>query len=305
MKIQANSFQVPNIITDELLGRITKLSSLKCLLIIIRKTRGWHKEQDFISLTQFQKISGMNRTNIVAGLKELKELGLIREKETGRRGAKCYSLHDETSTDLVLVPNQYQYQNSTRTSTESVPMTSTESVPTKYNIKNTTQKTKKEKYKKEKPTVEKPSDVDGQVWEDYLLIRKAKKAPLTSTALKSLEREAEKAGISLEQAITVCCERGWQSFFASWWTPEKIPIGKPQAIRGEEKPKETQKFGNWWERAGFKDKDSAERAGCDPKNVARFKNGRMVYDLSYRPIDEYGRLIDEYGRPIDELGNLI
>lgn len=51
---------------------------------------------------------------------------------------------------------------------------------------------------------------------DYLAIRKAKRAPLTETALSGLKREAEKAGMSLNEALTECCNRNWQGFKADW-----------------------------------------------------------------------------------------
>lgn len=65
-------------------------------------------------------------------------------------------------------------------------------------------------------TVNRPADVPESVWTDFLVIRNAKKAPLTQTALAGIEREAVKAGLSLGDALAVCCERGWQAFRADW-----------------------------------------------------------------------------------------
>jgi uncharacterized protein YdaU (DUF1376 family) len=61
-----------------------------------------------------------------------------------------------------------------------------------------------------------PSDVGEQVWDDWLALRKAKKAPVTETALKSARKEAEKAGISLNAFLTIWCARGSQGLEASW-----------------------------------------------------------------------------------------
>lgn len=58
--------------------------------------------------------------------------------------------------------------------------------------------------------------IDSQVASDFLAIRKAKRAPLTTTALDGIKREAGKAGITLEDALRVCVERGWQAFKAEW-----------------------------------------------------------------------------------------
>jgi hypothetical protein len=44
---------------------------------------------------------------------------------------------------------------------------------------------------------------------------------LTETALKAMEREAAKAGISLDEAVRICAEKGWRAFNASWrWRDE-------------------------------------------------------------------------------------
>jgi hypothetical protein len=55
---------------------------------------------------------------------------------------------------------------------------------------------------------------------DFLAIRKAKKAPLTATALAGIEREAGKAGYTLQKALETCCARGWQGFEAGWVQPK-------------------------------------------------------------------------------------
>lgn len=61
-----------------------------------------------------------------------------------------------------------------------------------------------------------PSGVTESVFKDYLEVRKTKKAKWTDTALKGLTKEAEKAGISLQEAMELCCARGWVGFKAEW-----------------------------------------------------------------------------------------
>lgn len=62
-------------------------------------------------------------------------------------------------------------------------------------------------------------DISASLLSDYLAVRKAKKAgPLTDTAIAGLQREADKAGVTLTQAVTACCEFGWQGFRADWYT---------------------------------------------------------------------------------------
>lgn len=71
----------------------------------------------------------------------------------------------------------------------------------------------------------KPSEVSEEVWNSFLQLRKAKKAPVTETALKGINREASKAGWTLEQALTECCTRGWIGFKAEWINNSLQPKG--------------------------------------------------------------------------------
>lgn len=67
------------------------------------------------------------------------------------------------------------------------------------------------------------ASIDPQVLKDWLAIRKSKRAPMTATALAGMEREAAKAGLTLAQAVTVCCERSWAAFRADWMQPAAGP----------------------------------------------------------------------------------
>lgn len=81
---------------------------------------------------------------------------------------------------------------------------------------------KEEKPKRKRSSnVQKPESVSEQVWEDFSALRTKRRAPITETALRGIQREAEKAGISLEAALSTCCERGWQGFKASWYEKDK------------------------------------------------------------------------------------
>lgn len=61
-----------------------------------------------------------------------------------------------------------------------------------------------------------PDGVSDQVWKDYLATRKAKRSPLTTTALTAIEKEAGKAGWPLEKTLSECVARGWVGFKAEW-----------------------------------------------------------------------------------------
>ena len=67
-----------------------------------------------------------------------------------------------------------------------------------------------------KNTVAPPEGVTDSVWQDFVKLRKEKRAAVTQTAIDGIEREARKAGVSLQTALETCCERGWTGFKADW-----------------------------------------------------------------------------------------
>jgi len=91
--------------------------------------------------------------------------------------------------------------------------------------------TNNQKPKKEKTAVALPPEaVSESVWLDFVALRKAKKAVLTNTAIEGMQREATKAVISLEQAMQMCCERGWTGFRADWIAGQAIRVANPRDI---------------------------------------------------------------------------
>ena len=58
--------------------------------------------------------------------------------------------------------------------------------------------------------------VSPQVAEDWLKVRKAKKAANTETAFKRIQEEIELSGLSADECITIAVERSWQGFKAEW-----------------------------------------------------------------------------------------
>ena len=64
---------------------------------------------------------------------------------------------------------------------------------------------------------------------EWMKIRRKKKAgDVTEIVYNSIKREADKAGWTVEQAITRCCERSWVGFEAEW---VKSEIVKPREVR--------------------------------------------------------------------------
>lgn len=67
-----------------------------------------------------------------------------------------------------------------------------------------------------------PVGVSDSVFNDYLKIRKAQKKPWTPTAQKLMENEANKANLTLQDAMEICCARGWVGFKAEWASKDSV-----------------------------------------------------------------------------------
>jgi len=61
-----------------------------------------------------------------------------------------------------------------------------------------------------------PTDVNEQVWQDWLQLRKLKKASVTETVVKGARSEAAKLGWELEKFLVEWCTRGSQGLKAEW-----------------------------------------------------------------------------------------
>lgn len=75
-----------------------------------------------------------------------------------------------------------------------------------------------------------PEGVSESVWNDFVALRKDKKARITETAIKGLQREAAKANMTLEQVMQTCCERGWAGFKADWMIGQAIRVNPQDVI---------------------------------------------------------------------------
>jgi hypothetical protein len=72
-----------------------------------------------------------------------------------------------------------------------------------------------------KEIITKPENVTDQTWSDWLSHRKEKKAKVTETVLKGFIKQAELAGLSLEETIKESINRNWIGFKADWYLKDK------------------------------------------------------------------------------------
>ncbi|UYZ69991.1 replication protein [Moraxella bovis] len=258
-KFIANSFQLPNAFVDEMLCKLSG-NACKIYLLIVRKTRGWHKEADRISYSQIQKYTGINhRATVSKAIDELLEIGLISVQKGNEKSMSEYRLNDDfcgSKNEQEAGSKNEPVKKCTSSKNEPTGSKNEQEAGSKnehteiHYIKNT-----KEKYreydththenlensqtaKPNKSTGKSPSakkfitadelvslGVDEQVANDYLATRKTK---LTQTALSGIAKQATLAGVSLAKAIEFACEMGWQSFKADWYQNAQTKFGNPQ-----------------------------------------------------------------------------
>ncbi|HFA6150573.1 TPA: replication protein [Neisseria gonorrhoeae] len=266
MKYIPNSFQIANAVVDDFLCRMSG-NAWKCYAVIVRKTTGWQKEIDYISVSQFKNLTGIKTDVTVAdALKELVELNLIASvkrhgqvtgyrinmpepspenggtpppenggtppPENGGTATPKNWVHPKNGTTPknwgVLPP-----ENGGTTTPKN--WGSTKHTNTKHSISASAaadaplsaeppESGKRAPAAKAKKTGRHETElslladygITGQVAADFLQVRKAKRQPLTETAMRLIAADAEKCGMTALQAAEYAIASGWGSFRADW-----------------------------------------------------------------------------------------
>jgi len=134
------------------------------------------------------------------------------------------------------------------------------SVQARLNKRSTTVQLTKNQEPLTKNQIITPEGVSESVFKDFKKLREKHKAPITETALKGLKREAEKAKMTLDAVMTLCCERGWRGFKAEWIKEaeeksKELPLGTNEQIeaayRAECGDPSKARFGSYFEMRNF------------------------------------------------------
>lgn len=183
-------------------------------LVLIALADRHNEEEDIAwpSVAWLCEFTGADRKTIIASLDRLEALGLI--ADTGKRFGKTkqvkgYSLAINGA-EKGIPKTEPLEAKSTAFPAKEYQKRDTEPV-----IEPNVVKAKASTTIRAKP-FPKPDGVEQNIWNDFLDLRKAKRAPLSNTALEAIEREAASVGWTLNQAITEMVARGWQGFKANW-----------------------------------------------------------------------------------------
>ena len=233
-KFIPNAFQIPNSVIDELLAKLT-CSELKCYLFVVRKTKGWNKESDSISASQFMEVTGLSKKSVITACESLVQMGLL-ERSGGERKLNTYSVKafdfSESGEKSTPIKSGVNFSESGEKSTPDL----VKKLHPQNNNKNTIQNNNKKNTKKSDLDLLADFGITGQLADDFMIHRKACKAPITETALKGFQREADKAGIPLAEAITISIERNWRGFKSEWdWRGSGVVQRQPQKMTFAEK----------------------------------------------------------------------
>lgn len=140
--------QIDNALIDYVMPNIDA-NDWRVLCFIIRKTRGWHKESDRISLSQLEKGTGASRPTVAKSIKRLEEGGHILVDRKTR--TNNMSLNPDFVIDTAKELNNL-------TSKETLPPNSKETLPiASKKTLHTKETNTKENRKKETPPPAKPT----------------------------------------------------------------------------------------------------------------------------------------------------
>lgn len=92
-----NYTQVPNCIFDYWMQILSHVD-FKILLHVCRKTFGWHKTEDKISISQISRETGISKSSVILGLQRLIDFELIikiksKDEFDGSDAPNCYEIH--------------------------------------------------------------------------------------------------------------------------------------------------------------------------------------------------------------------
>ncbi|WP_112082441.1 helix-turn-helix domain-containing protein [Haemophilus influenzae] len=194
---------------------------------------------DGICFPSYQYIADkceMTRRSAINHIEYLIKMGLVSKKERKNKDgsiSNLYFLHLEQGSENISLGSE----NFALGGSENISPRTSHSLEPVNEPKKTTQKSESEMLLEQ-------FGITGQLAKDFIAHRKAKKGVINQTQLNRLQKQADKAGISICEAVEICIERNWQGFNASWdWRDEKLRPNSPhlgQSHRNKPKFDDTQ-----------------------------------------------------------------
>lgn len=220
-------------------GRASAKQVLRELCISQNELTG----QCCLSIKGLIELTELSEPTVLSALAFLKERGFIKvekvKTKTGWGNSYSFPMLDATlknestpkSWDTLKnegTPKSWdtpKNEGTPKSLGEGIPNSLDTGTPKSWDLK------KEEKREKKNPkttfSIPRPEDVPDQLWADFVTHRKAKKAPITETVIKSTRSEAAKCSMTLSQAIEMMVARGWQGFEARYVLDNRQSPAKP------------------------------------------------------------------------------
>ncbi|WP_112071057.1 helix-turn-helix domain-containing protein [Haemophilus influenzae] len=193
---------------------------------------------DGICFPSYQYIADkceMTRRSAISHIEYLIKMGLVSKKERKNKDgsiSNLYFLHLEQGSENFALGSEnisLGSENFALGGSENISPRTSHSLEPVNEPKKTTQKSESEMLLEQ-------FGITGQLAKDFIAHRKAKKGVINQTQLNRLQKQADKAGISICEVVEICIERNWQGFNASWdWRDEKLRTSQAQKMSFEEK----------------------------------------------------------------------
>ncbi len=193
---------------------------------------------DGICFPSYQYIADkceMTRRSAISHIEYLIKMGLVSKKERKNKDgsiSNLYFLHLEQGSENFALGGEnisLGSENFALGGSENISPRTSHSLEPVNEPKKTTQKSESEMLLER-------FGITGQLAKDFIAHRKTKRGAISETQLSRLQKQADKAGISICEAVEICIERNWQGFNASWdWRDEKLRTSQAQKMSFEEK----------------------------------------------------------------------
>lgn len=201
---------------------------------------------DGICFPSYQYIADkceMTRRSAISHIECLIKMGLVSKKERKNKDgsiSNLYLLHLEQGSENFALGGEnisLGSENFALGGSENISPITSHSLEPVNEPKKTTQKSESE-------ILLERFGITGQLAKDFIAHRKTKRGAISETQLSRLQKQADKAGISICEVVEICIERNWQGFNASWdWRDEKLRPNSPhlgQSHRNKPKFDDTQ-----------------------------------------------------------------
>ncbi|AXP61728.1 helix-turn-helix domain-containing protein [Haemophilus influenzae] len=193
---------------------------------------------DGICFPSYQYIADkceMTRRSAISHIEYLIKMGLVSKKERKNKDgsiSNLYFLHLEQGSENFALGGEnisLGSENFALGGSENISPITSHSLEPVNEPKKTTQKSESEMLLER-------FGITGQLAKDFIAHRKTKRGAISETQLSCLQKQADKAGISICEVVEICIERNWQGFNASWdWRDEKLRTSQAQKMSFEEK----------------------------------------------------------------------